>query len=101
MESASRPIELASAIVKTFVEPQAHQMINIKGKTRETILGSMAAAGQTVSSSIFAKAMEEVFYMLEKDSFARFCDSELFQMFMQAVGADINSKIERRLETGQ
>jgi hypothetical protein len=72
----------ARAIVAQFVDQTADQQANLEDKVRSQICGIVVEGKGEITPALFDKAHQQVFKLIDRDSFKRFATSELFREFL-------------------
>ena len=76
-------IRTAVKIVRKYIQEKAQLQINISSKTREEILKKVLGEA---SRTIFKKAQDEIFRLMETDALPKFISSPEYEKMMQCVG---------------
>jgi CRP-like cAMP-binding protein len=77
-------VETATKLYDSFISDDCETPINVAHRVRDEIIDIMTSENMSskVHPDMYASASQEVFILMEKDSFARFKSSKLFQQFL-------------------
>ncbi|KAI8927434.1 hypothetical protein BC831DRAFT_452347 [Entophlyctis helioformis] len=89
----------AKDIYTTFVKVGSPRELNINSNTRSAIIaifepkpGEGTASASTVPFSCFDAAVDHVFALMAKDSYARFCNSDVIQAYLRTEDSQRDSE---------
>jgi len=80
----SHRLTLATRIWKTYISPTADLQVNIGGDIRAIIESDLSQ--KNIKPNMFTEAQEEIFKLMNRDSFKRFQQSPLFDEFLAEAG---------------
>ncbi len=80
----------AKAIADTFVRTSAASQVNLRSDVMEAVLQEVDSG--TATATVFNGAQQEIFNLLERDSFPRFKSSQLFVAMMEEYGITVTVK---------
>lgn len=75
--SQKKRFSVAQKLFKEYIQPQAPKEINIDSSTREDIITKI----QEPTQSCFNEAQKIVYMHMERDSYPRFLQSEIYKSF--------------------
>ncbi|XP_061902191.1 regulator of G-protein signaling 13-like [Entelurus aequoreus] len=85
IRSSFRTTCRAKKIFKRYIQAEAPREINIDHKTRELIRRSLKSGG----TGCFDEAQRMVYGLMERDSYPRFLQSDVYQAFLESVSKSV------------
>jgi len=82
------PTIVGREIFNYYVGDSATQLVNISGKSRQSLKNIFENNEAEIVSTIFDEAQNEVFLVLQRDSYHRFKQTEVFISFVETLDID-------------
>lgn len=86
-------LKIARALYMKYIKTSAPQLVQVHPNTKRTIKSILFLNPKTVSPSLYKRAQDEVYDLMERNELRQFTTSDVFRELFSEVEDDLNSEL--------